>query len=619
LVVPFLQCYDAADAGAGGERNRLKTKVIYFTDADTLQMNAGEWRLDEVRGLSAVALASEGEPTLGVVTGPMADVVEQLQQKVRVVRAMQSKTAICNDVQTEHVLNRQSLGIGRINHILRVHGSDLCQHGEALGWFDTATREAMDQLFPGLTRESHEQASFGAALGGLGWRRASDIARLANLAALLQAGPKVRAMAAATVRAGLLRPDQLEVRLETKIQEIEAAFLGGLDEAERVKGEHYLGMVKNAAQRQWQNIAEGRAARHVPAPQVDATYVEPTDHHFGQVAHVHDGGDGDAEAAGRRQTLAHVQKELAKLQDCTRLRALERTLTAQGNWPQLERLKELRHPEVSHRWLWHLDPADGAVLCQADYVVNIQKRLGARLQEGDVQCRLCGAVLDPQLEHSEVCALAEATRGHYACVRVLVEGFRLTDPSVTTEARGLTSTQARPADILTNAAVPGRSAALDVCIASPNAAAAQGDAAEAAFRRKLRHYRHVIPELASAGIVFRPLVWTADGRPHPAAVRTLRYASNRAAGQGNEQVKSTQLRARWRHEMMIAILRRRAAMARSVVPRPSRRAEWLLTGLAEDGVTGAGRSAQIDADDFSDAGNVDEMDDGNGSLNEGAR
>ena len=88
--MPFLQCYDSADAEAGGERNRLKTKVIYFTDADTLQMNAGEWRLDEMRGLSAVALASEGEPTLGVVTGPMADVIEQLQQKVRVVRAMQS-------------------------------------------------------------------------------------------------------------------------------------------------------------------------------------------------------------------------------------------------------------------------------------------------------------------------------------------------------------------------------------------------------------------------------------------------------------------------------------------------------------------------------------------------
>jgi hypothetical protein len=207
------------------------------------------------------------------------------------------------------------------------------------------------------------------------------------------------------------------------------------------------------------------------------------DHHFGQLNRVDDGGVGDMEVVGRRLTIPHVQRELARLQDCTRLRALEATLTRQGNWPQLDRLKELRHPEVSHKWLWHLDPSGGTVMSQADYIVNVQKRLGARVQEGGAQCRLCGVLLDPQLEHAEVCAIGEATRGHYACVRTLVDGFRLSDPTVTTEARGLTSTQARQADILTTAAVPGRSAALDVCVAFPNAAAAQGDAAEAAFRR----------------------------------------------------------------------------------------------------------------------------------------
>jgi hypothetical protein len=46
-----------------------------------------------------------------------------------------------------------------------------------------------------------------------------------------------------------------------------------------------------------------------------------------------------------------VQRELTRLQDCTRLRALEITLTGQGNWPQLDRLKEMRHPEVSHKWI----------------------------------------------------------------------------------------------------------------------------------------------------------------------------------------------------------------------------------------------------------------------------
>ena len=49
---------------------------------------------------------------------------------------------------------------------------------------------------------------------------------------------------------------------------------------------------------------------------------------------------------------------------------------------------------------------------------------------------------------------------------------------------GLTASQSRLADILTTAAVPGRSAALDVCVASSIAAAAQ-----AALDRKLSHYR----------------------------------------------------------------------------------------------------------------------------------
>ena len=208
----------------------------------------------------------------------------------------------------------------------------------------------------------------------------------------------------------------------------------------------------------------------------------------------------------------------------------------QCNWDQLQRLKELRHPEVSHQWLWHLDSRSGSVLTEADYVTCFQKRLGARVLEGEVACRLCGIQLDPVMEHCETCATPEATHGHYAVVRALVDRLRLADASITTEPQGLTSTQDRPADILTTAAVPGRSAALDVCIASPNAAGAAGDAAEAAFRRKLRRYRDAIPELAAAGIAFRPLVWTADGRLHPAATRTLKHAAEQAtrrSGQGS--------------------------------------------------------------------------------------
>ena len=64
-----------------------------------------------------------------------------------------------------------------------------------------------------------------------------------------------------------------------------------------------------------------------------------------------------------------------------------------------------------------------------------------------------------QLEHGEACSTAEATRGQYACVHAVLGGLKL-------------------ADIFTTA---GNSAALDVCVATSNAAAFREGAVQAAF------------------------------------------------------------------------------------------------------------------------------------------
>ena len=72
------------------------------------------------------------------------------------------------------------------------------------------------------------------------------------------------------------------------------------------------------------------------------------------------------------------------------------------------------------------------------------------------------------------------------------------DPGITTEPRGLTEAQSRPADLFNTAAVPGRSAALDVCVCVwhlPLQLQPEGDAAQAAFDRKISHYRHEISDL----------------------------------------------------------------------------------------------------------------------------
>ena len=95
-----------------------------------------------------------------------------------------------------------------------------------------------------------------------------------------------------------------------------------------------------------------------------------------------------------------------------------------------------------------------------------------------------------------------------------------------------------------------RSAALDMCVASSNATAARGDAAQAAFDRT--QYKHQIPDLRRQGILYRPLVWTADGRPHPAVTGIMQCAAHIASSRNGQQMSATSLQHRWNHEIQIA-------------------------------------------------------------------
>ena len=199
---------------------------------------------------------------------------------------------------------------------------------------------------------------------------------------------------------------------------------------------------------------------------------------------------------------------------------------------------------------------------------RLQKRLGNRIWVGGGHCRRCGSFLNPQLQRAEN---LKQRRSHAGAL----------NPGITTEPRRLTALQSRPTDILTATAVTGRTAALDVCVASSVAAAARGDAAQAAFDRKLSHCRNFIGESRQQNIHYRPLVWTADGWPHPAVTRTRQYATDIASSRNVQHMSAKSLHRRWKHEIQVALLRRRAAMARAVLPNPSARAVWLFAGIID--------------------------------------
>ena len=63
----------------------------------------------------------------------------------------------------------------------------------------------------------------------------------------------------------------------------------------------------------------------------------------------------------------------------------------------------------------------------------------------------------------------------------------------------------RPADVLTSAAFPGRLAALDIGITSPDSSLAGIDCCDSMHRRKLGVYR---PYFARMEAKYQPLVWS---------------------------------------------------------------------------------------------------------------
>ena len=198
----------------------------------------------------------------------------------------------------------------------------------------------------------------------------------------------------------------------------------------------------------------------------------------------------------------------------------------------------------------------------------------------DTRWRRCGQDLDARTEHSENCAQDQATRGHYLCVDAVLRGIRCADSSACTEPKGLTTDGSRPADILTDAVAPGMLAAVDICVASINSSAAGRDAAAAAYKRKRRRYADQIEHLRKGGIQYRPMIWTAEGRPHPQTLRMLSQAADRAARKAQGGADPREYLRKWCHEIGIALARRRAAMVRATLPAPIGLAAY-LSGSAD--------------------------------------
>ena len=81
---------------------------------------------------------------------------------------------------------------------------------------------------------------------------------------------------------------------------------------------------------------------------------------------------------------------------------------------------------------------------------------------------------------------------------------------------------------------------------------------------------------------------------HPTS--TLQHIAQQAANRSDQDVCVKEFLSRWRHEMQIALLQRKAAMYRAVLPKRGAAAQWPLTGSNKHVPSHRGRAETVDRD-----------------------
>ena len=595
LAVPFLEAFDRRSVEVGAERNRQKTKVSMLLPETEAAEHSERWQLERLRDLADVSFEPQSLETLGAETASTSAIVRHFREKTRVADTMLKRIPLCQNAQVELVLQRACLGVSKVNHLLRANGAELAEEKTALRAFDAVQEQGLRRLVPGLTESGREQAMRAPSLGGVGLVSAERHAAAANLASIATAWPMVQDLADAGGAAGLFSASDLMEELGRSRDRALRLVREQLEEDDLPRLDDLLERVSERAGRDWRALRTDTPAASEHAPrarrgQQDSRGVESAA--VGAARAALDSGHLRAEpdhfgGVANPTVLSsfHVQREVSLLVETAALARFISRLEADDD-RGARRLAELLDGQTCHDWLWKINPRDGSRLGEEDFLLALSSRLGATQVEADAVCRQCGEPLDSAVAHALCCAPAESTKGHYAVVGAVADGISLADPALQTEVRGLVPTTDRPADILTTGAIPGTNVALDITIASQDAIHAGLDACISAYRRKMTRYSTILPALRRAGVIFQPMVWSAEGRPHPAAVRimdcTVRMVRTRRGVEA-----ASELSKRWRHEIAIAIQRRKAAMIRAALPGRSQRCEWLARGgrATEDGDT----------------------------------
>ena len=209
----------------------------------------------------------------------------------------------------------------------------------------------LTRIATGLTDTGRQQAALGLHIGGLGLRHIKDIAAPAELAAKLTARPKVTEICTALSTAGLTPPGQLTAHLDSKIAELQHNLATQLHNTEALLLPELTQQIAERAQHEWDAIRHG-ADITAPQPKPPWQRLSTDSHAHDPTAH----SDPDDETACNTNKAQHL---LCQLTDNTRARLLYHEQEEQEATDDIERINELRHPQVHHHWIYHIDHTEG--------------------------------------------------------------------------------------------------------------------------------------------------------------------------------------------------------------------------------------------------------------------
>ena len=565
----YLRTLDAEAALVGATRgsgNDIKSTVMLIGPPSEVANFSSSWLTPCVRQTCKVLEPNSDVEVLGGAVGSDALANMLFQGATRKVSDIHDSVALAGDGATELVLTRCCADACRVTHLMRTNGPQI--HDAALQAYDGLMRRSLERILGGgVDDAAFNQAITSVKDSGLGFRLASALALPAFVASRTECRPWVLELSSAFASEGLL-PSAGSQTYDAATEAATASMLAKLSS----DGQSHAKQLIDAA---------SEAANFEFATLTGLQQPLPTSEQRGLQAELLVQATG-AEDPEHQLDDTGLQRSLMSVFDSEHLDRLSEQLLQAQRWEDARRLRELRDPSVSHDWLWCLNPAHGPHVPEQDYLACIRIRIGASFIDEPMLCPRCGnAVLGSSCAHALNCARGECNKGHYKVVDAVLQLVNVADSNADTEERELipSAPTLRPADIFSEAAIPGCRAALDVGVTSPNATGAGADCCEAMFQTKLDFYRPHFAELSAQDIRYMPLVFSSYGRMHPQAQANLETVARTAArkrGFGDHRL----LLRRATGRIGVAIWRRAAAMVRSCLPQLS--AEEAALAYGED-------------------------------------